>query len=216
MATADAHRRSAVVRGRTTLEIVLRGRHLLPTASPAGPHGTRSTRPTRPGRTCTSGTVAGGPDLPQRVGWSPRSRVQDPASCRIAGRRSLRGGRGKRAPGVVAATGGGMILDVDGHSLIDQASGSRHRRREHCIRGGRPGDRAGGGVYPHLLHGRAVRGVRRGVQALVELTPGDHSKKEALCNSGAEAVENAVGSLGCTPGATQSWCSITPTTAAPT
>jgi hypothetical protein len=56
----------------------------------------------------------------------------------------------------------------------------------------------------------------RGVQALVELTPGDHSKKEALCNSGAEAVENAVGSLGCTPGATQSWCSITPTTAAPT
>ena len=52
---------------------------------------------------------------------------------------------------------------------------------------------AGRGLHPHLLHGHAVRGVRRGrARQLNELTPGTHEKRSALFNSGAEAVENAV------------------------
>jgi len=43
-----------------------------------------------------------------------------------------------------------------------------------------------------VLHDHAVRGVRRGCEALNRLTPGDHEKRSALFNSGAEAVEKAI------------------------
>ena len=43
-----------------------------------------------------------------------------------------------------------------------------------------------------MLHDHAVRGVRRGCEALNRLTPGDHEKRSALFNSGAEAVEKAI------------------------
>ncbi len=53
-------------------------------------------------------------------------------------------------------------------------------------------------------------------EALNPLTPGDHAKKSALFNSGAEAVENAVKIARDATGRTPSWCSTTPTTGAPT
>ena len=53
-------------------------------------------------------------------------------------------------------------------------------------------------------------------EALVELTPGDHAKKVALFNSGAEAVENAIKVARYATGRTRSSPSTTPTTAAPT
>ena len=54
-------------------------------------------------------------------------------------------------------------------------------------------------------------------EKLAELTPGDHEKRSALFNSGAEAVENAVKvARAPTPAATRSSPSTTPTTAAPT
>ena len=53
-------------------------------------------------------------------------------------------------------------------------------------------------------------------EELAELTPGDHAKKSALFNSGAEAVENAIKIAG-TPPAARPWSpSTTPITAAPT
>ena len=54
-------------------------------------------------------------------------------------------------------------------------------------------------------------------EALAELTPGDHAKKAALFNSGAEAVENAVkiARVRDRPGRGRR-SSTTPTTAAPT
>jgi len=46
--------------------------------------------------------------------------------------------------------------------------------------------------HPHLLHGHPVRGVRVGLRGARPADPGDHDKRSALLNSGAEAVENAV------------------------
>ena len=71
----------------------------------------------------------------------------------------------------------------------------RHRRgqrRQRRPAGGRGGAGAGRRVHPHLLHGHAVRGLRRRLRGARAAHPGDHAKKSALFNSGSEAVENAV------------------------
>jgi len=104
------------------------------------------------------------------------------------------------APGVtstlpvfVSAAGGGVLVDVDGNSLIDLGSGIAVT--------------SVGNAAP-----RVVEAVREQVERfthtcfmvtpyesylavceeLAALTPGDHEKLSALFNSGAEAVENAV------------------------
>ena len=54
-------------------------------------------------------------------------------------------------------------------------------------------------------------------EQLAELTPGDHPKRSALFNSGAEAVENAVKIARVAHRRDRRWsASTTPTTAAPT
>ena len=54
-------------------------------------------------------------------------------------------------------------------------------------------------------------------EELARLTPGDHEKRSALFNSGAEAVENAVKIARARHRpARRWWCSTTATTAAPT
>ena len=53
-------------------------------------------------------------------------------------------------------------------------------------------------------------------EELNRLTPGDHDKRSALFNSGAEAVENAVKIARHATGRPRWWSSTTPTTAAPT
>jgi len=102
-------------------------------------------------------------------------------------------GVGTMLPIFVAAAGGGILRDVDGNSLIDLGSGIAVTTV--------------GNSAPAV-----VRNVHAQVEAfthtcfmitpydgyvdvcaqLAELTPGDHAKKSALFNSGAEAVENAV------------------------
>ena len=102
-------------------------------------------------------------------------------------------GVGTLLPVFVTEAGGGILRDVDGNSLIDLGSG-----------------------IAVTTVGNSAPAVVRRVQAqleafthtcfmitpydgyvdvcveLAELTPGDHAKKSALFNSGAEAVENAV------------------------
>ncbi|MBA2953388.1 4-aminobutyrate--2-oxoglutarate transaminase [Nocardioides sp. MAH-18] len=102
-------------------------------------------------------------------------------------------GVGTTLPVFIVAAGGGVLVDVDGNHLIDLGSG-----------------------IAVTTVGNAAPAVVRNVQeqvaafthtcfmvtpydgyvdvcaALAELTPGDHAKKSALFNSGAEAVENAV------------------------
>ncbi|MFC6344623.1 aminotransferase class III-fold pyridoxal phosphate-dependent enzyme, partial [Nocardioides hankookensis] len=102
-------------------------------------------------------------------------------------------GVGTTLPVFIVEAGGGVLVDVDGNHLIDLGSG-----------------------IAVVSVGNAAPAVVRNVQeqvaafthtcfmvtpydgyvdvcaALAELTPGDHAKKSALFNSGAEAVENAV------------------------
>ena len=71
-------------------------------------------------------------------------------------------GVGTTMPVFAARAAGGIVVDVDGNHLIDLGSGiavttvgnSAPRVVEAVQRAGR-------GVHPHLLHGDAVRGVRR-------------------------------------------------------
>ena len=110
-------------------------------------------------------SAVGGPDLPQERRLvteipGPRSReLQERRTAAVAS------GVGSVLPVYVAAAGGGVIVDVDGNSLIDL--GQRHRRgqrRQQRARGGATRHRPGGGVHAHLLHGRAVRGLRGGLR----------------------------------------------------
>jgi 4-aminobutyrate aminotransferase/(S)-3-amino-2-methylpropionate transaminase len=52
-------------------------------------------------------------------------------------------------------------------------------------------------------------------EMLARVTPGEHAKKSALFNSGAEAVENASRSLATRPAGEPWQCSTTPITGAP-
>jgi 4-aminobutyrate aminotransferase/(S)-3-amino-2-methylpropionate transaminase len=103
------------------------------------------------------------------------------------------GGVGTVLPVFVESAAGGVVLDVDGNSLIDLGSGIAVT--------------SVGNAAP-----RVVAEVKRQVEAfthtcfmvtpyesyvavceqLAVLTPGDHEKRSALFTSGAEAVENAV------------------------
>ncbi|GAA2439045.1 4-aminobutyrate--2-oxoglutarate transaminase [Actinomadura vinacea] len=104
------------------------------------------------------------------------------------------------APGVssvlpvyVADAGGGVVVDVDGNSLIDFGSGIAVTNV--------------GNANPRVAERVAAQAERfthtcfmvapyesyvAVCEALNRLTPGDHDKRTFLVNSGAEAVENAV------------------------
>ncbi len=124
-----------------------------------------------------------------------RTELPGPKSRALAERRAaaVAAGVASTMPVYVARADGGVIEDVDGNSLIDLGSGIAVSTV--------------GNSNP-----RVVDGVQRQVadfthtcfmispyeeyvavaEKLAELTPGDHAKKSALFNSGAEAVENAI------------------------
>ena len=135
----------------------------------------------------------GGPELPQerRV----VTEIPGPRSRELHERRAaaVASGVGSVLPVYVAAAGGGVVVDVDGNSLIDLASGIAvtsvgnsatevvHRVTEQVA------------AFTHTCFMVApYEGYVEVCEALARLTPGDHAKKAALFNSGAEAVENAV------------------------
>ena len=135
----------------------------------------------------------GGPDLPQE-----RRLVTDipgPRSKERFARRSehVARGVGTTLPVFVEAAGGGVIVDVDGNSLIDLASG---------IAVASVGNSAPEVVARVMKQVQAFThtcfmvtpydGYVDVCERLAELTPGDFAKKSILLNSGAEAVENAV------------------------
>jgi 4-aminobutyrate aminotransferase / (S)-3-amino-2-methylpropionate transaminase / 5-aminovalerate transaminase len=118
-----------------------------------------------------------------------------PRSRELSARRDAAVSAGVKAamPVFIAAAGGGVVLDVDGNSLIDLGSGiavtsvgnaapavveavqDQVERFTHtCFM-----------VTPYASY-LAV------CEELARVTPGEHDKRSALFNSGAEAVENAV------------------------
>src|SRR5665809_133812 len=68
-------------------------------------------------------TVAGGPDLPQQRRLV--TEIPGPASRALQERkhRSVSRGVGTTLPVYTVAAGGGVVVDVDGNSLIDFGSG---------------------------------------------------------------------------------------------
>ncbi len=102
-------------------------------------------------------------------------------------------GVGTMLPVFVTAAGGGVIVDADGNSLIDLGSGiavttvgnaaAAVTRRVH--------EQVDAFTHTCFMI-TPYEGYVDVCEVLAELTPGDHPKKSALFNSGAEAVENAV------------------------
>jgi 4-aminobutyrate aminotransferase/(S)-3-amino-2-methylpropionate transaminase len=137
--------------------------------------------------------AVGGPDLPQERRLV--TAIPGPRSQELLRRKAeaVAAGVGHTVPIAAVAAGGGVVVDADGNSLIDLGSGIAVTTVGNS-------------------HPRVVEAVQRQVaafthtcfmvspyesyvavaEALNRLTPGDHAKKSALFNSGAEAVENAV------------------------
>jgi 4-aminobutyrate aminotransferase/(S)-3-amino-2-methylpropionate transaminase len=131
--------------------------------------------------------------LPQRrhlVTEIPGPRSRELHSRRTA---AVASGVGSTLPVYVERAGGGVIVDVDGNSLIDLGSGIA------VVNVGNSNplvvDRVSEQVdrFTHTCFMvTPYEGYVAVCEALARLTPGDHAKKSALFNSGAEAVENAV------------------------
>lgn len=121
--------------------------------------------------------------------------IPGPKSQELQARRTaaVAQGVGSVLPVFTARAGGGIIEDVDGNRLIDFGSGiavtSVGASAEAVVR------RATAQLadFTHTCFMvTPYEGYVEVAEALAELTPGDHAKKSALFNSGAEAVENAV------------------------
>src|SRR5918997_4381214 len=138
-------------------------------------------------------TLAGGPTLPQQ-----RRLVTDipgPRSTALLSRKkaAVADGVGTTLPVFVEAAGGGVLVDADGNSLIDLGSGiavvSVGNAAPAVVN--RVSEQVAAFTHTCFMV-TPYAGYVDVCEALAELTPGDHPKKSALFNSGAEAVENAV------------------------
>ena len=119
-----------------------------------------------------------------------------PKSAALTARRraAVAAGVGSSVPVYAADADGGVVVDVDGNSLIDLGSGiavtSVGASNSGCRRGGRG---AGRGTSPTPVSwSPPTRATSASPRQLAALTPGDHEKRTVLFNSGAEAVENAI------------------------
>ena len=137
--------------------------------------------------------VTGGPGLPQVRRLV--TEVPGPKSVALSGRRNAAVARGisSTLPVYIAAAGGGVLVDVDGNSFIDLGSGiavvSVGNAAEHVVADVTEQVAA----FTHTCFMvTPYEGYVAVCEKLNALTPGDHEKKSALFNSGAEAVENAV------------------------
>ncbi|MET0448226.1 MAG: 4-aminobutyrate--2-oxoglutarate transaminase [Aeromicrobium sp.] len=102
-------------------------------------------------------------------------------------------GIGVTMPVFAVEAGGGVVKDVDGNSFIDLGSGiavttigNSAPRVVEAVR-----DQVEAFTHTCFMI-TPYEGYVAVAEALNRLTPGDHEKKSALFNSGAEAVENAI------------------------
>ena len=137
--------------------------------------------------------IIGGPSLPQErkiVTSIPGPKSQEMLARKNA---AVAAGVGVALPVSIVAAGGGVMVDVDGNSLIDLGSGiavtgvgnSAPAVVEAVINQVQQFTHTCFTVTPY-------EGYVAVSEKLNELTPGDHEKRSALFNSGAEAVENAI------------------------
>ncbi len=121
--------------------------------------------------------------------------VPGPASGQWAARKSasVANGVGNTLAAYITEAGGGILLDVDGNRLIDFGSGIA------VTTVGNAAPRVVSRVQEAVAQFTHTcfmvtpyAGYVEVCEKLNALTPGDHAKKSALFNSGAEAVENAI------------------------
>ncbi len=102
-------------------------------------------------------------------------------------------GVGTTLPVFVVEAGGGVLVDVDGNSLIDLGSGiavtTVGNSAPAVVR--RVAEQLEAFTHTCFMV-TPYSGYVDVAEKLSAMTPGDHAKKSALFNSGAEAVENAV------------------------
>jgi len=141
----------------------------------------------------TENALASGPDLPQRRHLV--TGIPGPVSRELAQRRLASVARGVSSvlPVFAQAAGGGVLLDVDGNSLIDFGSGIA------VTSVGNSAPLVVAGVTEQVMSFTHTcfmvtpyEGYVAVCEELARRTPGGHEKRSALVNSGAEAVENAV------------------------
>ncbi|OBF29225.1 4-aminobutyrate--2-oxoglutarate transaminase [Mycobacterium sp. ACS4331] len=121
--------------------------------------------------------------------------IPGPKSVALQGEKqaAVAAGVGTTLPVYVVAAGGGVVVDVDGNSLIDFGTGiavttvgnSAPRVVDAVTNQVRDFTHTCFMVTPYESYVRVAAALNR-------ITPGEHDKRTALFNSGAEAVENAV------------------------
>jgi 4-aminobutyrate aminotransferase / (S)-3-amino-2-methylpropionate transaminase / 5-aminovalerate transaminase len=124
-----------------------------------------------------------------------RTELPGPRSLELAARRTsaVASGVGSTLPLYIESAEDGLLVDVDGNRLIDLGSGIA------VTSVGNPAPAVAEAVHEQIdrfshtcFMITPYEGYVEVCEQLNELTPGDHAKKTALFNSGAEAVENAV------------------------
>ncbi|BCI82358.1 4-aminobutyrate aminotransferase GabT [Mycolicibacterium sp. TY66] len=118
-----------------------------------------------------------------------------PRSAEMSARRqaAVAGGVSSSAPVYAADADGGVIVDIDGNSLIDLGSGIAVT----SVGASHPGVAAAvaqqAARFTHTCFMiTPYEGYVELAERLNAMTPGDHEKRTAFFNSGSEAVENAV------------------------
>src|SRR5918997_1767074 len=154
----------------------------------------RSGHPDAPGvpiRTVPVETYATDPgreDLPRRGRPAPPSR-----GGAARGAAAVTSAVGSVLPVYVERAAGGVVVDVDGNSFIDLGSGIAVTSVGNAAPEVVAAVQAQVAAFTHTCF---MVGPYEGYVAVCEelarITPGDHEKRSALFNSGAEAVENAV------------------------
>ncbi len=118
-----------------------------------------------------------------------------PRSRELFARRNsvVSGGVSTAFPVFIERAGGGVLVDVDGNSLIDLGSGIAVTSVGNAAPKVVDAVSTQVAAFTHTCFMvTPYQGYVDVCEQLAELTPGDHAKKSALFNSGSEAVENAV------------------------
>jgi 4-aminobutyrate aminotransferase/(S)-3-amino-2-methylpropionate transaminase len=121
--------------------------------------------------------------------------IPGPKSLALHRRRTaaVSAGVSSSLPVYIERAGGGILVDVDGNSLIDFGSGIAVTTVGNAAPRVVERVRAQVAEFTHTCFMiTPYEGYVAVAEALNERTPGDHEKRSALFNSGAEAVENAI------------------------
>jgi 4-aminobutyrate aminotransferase/(S)-3-amino-2-methylpropionate transaminase len=143
--------------------------------------------------TTTTRTAGGGPSLAQERRLV--TEIPGPASRELHARKlqAVAQGVGTVLPVYTVASGGGVVVDVDGNSLIDFGSGIAVTTVGNSAPRVVEAVREQVAAFTHTCFMvTPYHGYVRLAEKLNAITPGSHAKRTVLFNSGAEAVENAV------------------------